>query len=235
MFSGAVPTLTPRSAGSAFLLAGVLAVLFLAGCKGDEGGQSTLPPNDELETPAEYTDRGWERFEAGNFSGSLSDFNAAIFLEPTYGEANTGQGWARLVQATSPNSMRGLVGAFDSAVDNGETGADVFAGRAAGNLGSGSPFLDAAVADAQAALAADAGFVFAHRPSFNVQDLHLVTAFAQAGKGNFSAALTAADLVLDSGIEEENPGTWVVGGTTYDSFLGAVMARLHQLSEDFSG
>jgi tetratricopeptide (TPR) repeat protein len=235
MLSGVVHSMTRRSAGSALLAASILAAILLAGCKEDETNQNPVTPINGPDTPAEFTDRGWERFEVANFSGALSDFNAAIFLNPSFGEANIGQGWARLMQATSPNSMRGAASTFVSAILNGENGADVLAGRAAAYLGSGNSFLDAAVVDAQAALAADADFVFMHRPSFNAEDLHLIEAFAQAGQGNFTGALSAADLVLDSNIDEGNAETWVVDGTTYDSFNGAALAHLHMLSGQYSG
>ncbi len=213
----------------------VLAALLVAGCGGDDDNQTPVTPPDEPDTAAEYTDRGWGRFEVENYSGSLGDFNAAIFLDKTYGEAHNGQGWTRLSQATSRNSMRGAVDSFVNAILNGENGADVLAGRAAANLGAGSTSLEAAIVDAQAALVVDAEFVFIHRPSFNAVDLHLIDAFAKAGQADYSGALSVADLVLDSGIEEGSSDTWVVDETTYDSFIGAVLAHLYKISEQFSG
>lgn len=231
MFSGFIHLRAGRAAGIA-----VLAVLLLAGCEGDDdSNQTPVTPPDALDTAAEYTDRGWERFEVENYSDALSDFNAAISLDDTYGEAYTGQGWTRLSQATSRNSMRAAVDSFVKATLNGEAGADALAGRAAANLGVGSTSYSAAIIDAQEALAADAEFVFIHRPSFNADDIHLIDAFANAGQGDFPEALSVADLVLDSGIEEGNSDTWVVDGTTYDSFNGAVLAYLYKLSEQFSG
>ncbi len=131
--------------------------------------------------------------------------------------------------------MRGAVDSFASAILNGEDGADVLAGRAAANLGAGGTSLEAAIADAQAALAADGEFVFIHRPSFNAVDLQLIDAFAKVDQANYSGALSTADLVLDSGIEEGTPDTWVVDEITYDSFNGAVLAHLHKISEQYSG
>jgi hypothetical protein len=229
MFSGVARFMVRRVAGIA-----VLSALLVAGCEGDDD-QTPVTPPDEPDTSAEYTDRGWERFEVENYAGALGDFNSAIFLDRSYGEAHTGQGWTRLSQATSRNSMRGAVDSFVNAILNGEDGADVLAGRAAANLGTGGSSFDAAIVDAQAALAADAEFVFIHRPSFDAVDLQLIDAFAKAGQADYSGALATADLVLDSGIEEGNPDTWVVDETTYDSFNGAVLAHLHKISEQFSG
>jgi len=234
MFSGIVNPMRRRAAGTVFLVSGLLVVLLLIGCRDDEEVGAPLTPSNPT-TAAEFTSRGWERFEVSNFSGALNDFNDAIFLDTTYGEAHTGHGWTRLSQATSLNSMRAAVGSFGNAMANGENGADVLAGRAAANLGSGEASLDAAVADARAALSADADYVFSHRTSFDSLDLHLIDAFANAAHGNFSDALVPADLVLESGIDEGNASTWVVDGTNYDSFTGAVLAHLHKLSEQFSG
>ena len=234
MPTGAVHPMKRRPILATLLAACVLAALLLSGCRGDDDDSSPLTPTTP-DTAAAYTTRGWERFGAANFSDALADFNAAIQLDATYGEAHTGQGWTRLSLATSPVSMNTAVVSFDNAIDNEENGADVLAGRAAANLGVGGASLDNAVDDAQAALTADAAYVFSHRTSFNALDLHLIDAFAQAARANFSEALTAADLVLDSGIEQDDAGTWVVDGTTYDSFNGAVLAHLHKVSGQFSG
>jgi tetratricopeptide (TPR) repeat protein len=230
----AVHPMIRRPALVTILAAGILAALLLPGCRGNDDDDSPLTPATP-NTAAEYTNRGWQRFEAVNFSDALGDFNSAIQLDATFGEAHTGQGWTRLALATSPVSMNTAVVSFDNAIDNGEDGADVLAGRAAANLGVGGASLDNAVDDAQAALTADATYVFSHRTSFNALDLHLIDAFANAARANFSEALTAADLVLDSGIEGDNAGTWVVDGTTYVSFNGAVLAHLNKVSGQFSG
>jgi len=234
MPTGTALPMTRRPALFTFLAAGILAALLLAGCGGDDADDSPLTPTTP-NTAAEYTNLGWQRFEAANFNDAMGDFNSAIQLDATYGEAHTGQGWTRLALATSPVSMNTAVVSFGNAIDNGEEGADVLAGRAAANLGVGGASLDNAVDDAQAALTADAAFVFSHRTSFNALDLHLIDAFAKAARANFPEALTAADLVLDSGIEQDDAGTWVVAGTTYDSFNGAVLAHLHKVSGQFSG
>ena len=227
MLTGSVNSTTGRLAGAAFL-----AFFLLIGCGGDD---STPVTPTALTTAAAYTERGWERFEAANYSGALDDFSQAIVLDATYGEAHAGQGWTHLARATSSIFMQTAVTSFASAMDNGENGAYVLAGRAAANLGAGGASLDAAVADALAALAADGTFVFSHRTSFNADDLRLIQAFARAAQGDFSGALDAADLVLLSGIDEGSTGTWSVDGTTYDSFNGAVLAHLHKLSEQYSG
>ena len=233
MLTGSVHPTTRRLAGAVFLIAGCLGILLLSGCGGSSDSTPTTPTGPT--TAGAYTDRGWERFEAANYSGALSDFNEAIDLSAAYGEAHAGLGWTRLAQATSSISMQTAVGSFTSAINNAEGGAYVLAGRAAANLGAGGAVLEAAAADARAALAADAAFVFGHRASFNVGDLRLIEAFAKAAQGNYAAALTAADLVLDSGIDDGSAGTWIVNGTTYDSFTGAVLAHLHQLSGQYSG
>lgn len=235
MKSGIFPQSRRYFRGAVFLATWGLAAFLLGGCNDDEENPNPLVPDPTLETAEEYTDRGWVRFEVADFSRALDDFNAAIFLDATHGPANIGQGWTRLSQANSLNSMRGAVGPFGDALENDEEGADVLAGRAAAYLGSGNPFLGLAVDDAQAALAADEDFVFTHRPSFDAQDVRLIEAFANACQGNYSGALEAADMVLDSGILESDPDTWVVDGTTFGSFNGAVLAHLFKVSEQFSG
>jgi hypothetical protein len=236
MHSGFIGLLIGRgpwsAARAATLLGFLLPALLIVGCGSDD--PTPVTPSGPT-TAAGYTNRGWERFEAADFSGAQSDFNAAINRDASYGAAHAGQGWARLALATSSNAMQAATGSFATAILNGEFGAYVFAGRAASNLGSGDAFLVASVGDAQAALAVDASFTFSHRTSFNAADLHLIEAFAEAGQGDFPNALAAADLVLDSGIDAGTTGTWQVDGTGYDSFVGAVLAHLHKVSGQYSG
>lgn len=238
MNPGIIGLLTGRlrrpAIGTSALLAALLSALVIVGCGGGGGDSTPVTPTDPT-TATGFTSRGWERFEAANFSGALSDFNDAIDLDATHGPAHAGQGWARLAMATSSIAMQTAITSFGTAVANGEGGAYVVAGRAAAQLGSGGTSLDSAVTDAQAALAADASFVFSHRTSFNAADLRLIEAFAKAAQGNFSGALVAADLVLDSGIGADNSATWQVDGTSYGTFVGAVLAHLHKLSGQYSG
>ena len=104
MPSGVVHIKTKRAAGVAFLVTGLLIALVLPGCGEEEDDQDPLTPSGP-NTAAEYTDRGWERFEEAHFSDALNDFNDAILLDTTYGEAYNGLGWTRLSQAPSVNSI----------------------------------------------------------------------------------------------------------------------------------
>jgi hypothetical protein len=211
---------------------GILIGGLMFGCS--SGGDSDNGP-DPPDTAAEFTQRGWQRFQAGNLSGALADFTDAIDLDATYGPAYVGQGWARLGLATTAAAMQSAVTNFDSAITNGEDGAIVRSGRAAANLGAGGTSLAAAISDAQTARTADPSFVFPRRTSFTVDDLYLIEAFAHVAQAQFTEALAAADAVEDSGIEEGNSSSWVVDSVTYSSFNGAVMAYLHQLSTDHAG
>jgi hypothetical protein len=232
------PAPAPRSGGGETRrrIAGMaprLGMILLAlGCGGDENGTGPTP---EPTTAAQFTQRGWTRFEAGDLAGASSDFGEAIDLDAGYAPAYVGQGWTRLSRANTSVSMQNAVSSFDDAIALGSGGAEVRAGRAAANLGAGGTFLAAAVADARAAWQTSSGFVFSHRTSFDVKDLHLIEAFAQAGQADFEAALAAADAVTASGIQPGDGGTWVVSGVTYVSFEGAVLAHLHRLSQEHAG
>ena len=210
----------------------VLSVFALAGCG---GGDDTPTTPTGPTTAAAYTERGWERFEAGEFADALTDFEAAIVKDATYGEAHAGRGWTLLVQAAPPLAMREAAAAFGDALARGENGPYVWAGRASAWLGAGGAYLDDAEDDANMALSANEVFEFSHRPSFDVLDLKLIVAFSLAARGNFTGALAEADGVLDSGIDAASPATWQVDGTTYDVFPGAVLAHLFKVSEQFSG
>jgi tetratricopeptide (TPR) repeat protein len=214
-------------------IAALALVLAPGGCGGGGNGDSKpIVPT----TAEEFTARGWERFEAGDIGGALSDFDDALDIDSGHGPAYLGLGWARLGLATSTASMGLAAASFDSAGAHGVAEEEFLSGRAAAHLGmGGNPNYISAIEDAMLALQLAPDFTFAHRGSFNATDLKLVRAFAFAAQGHIPAALSAADEVMDSGIEDGLPGTWVVDGTSYGSFDGAVLAFLYKLSEEYAG
>jgi len=219
---------------STMLVSGCVLMLMttVVGCGGDGGGSKPDVPA----TAAAYTERGWGRFEAGDFDGALSDFDDALGLETNYGPAYLGQGWSRLSLATSNTSKQLATASFDSALAHGQSVEDCLSGRAAAYLGvGGNPSYISAISDALLALQSSPDFVFAHRNSFDATDLKLIIAFAYAAQDHLPAALSAADEVADSGIQQGDSGTWVVGGESYDSFKGAVLAHLQKLSDEHAG
>jgi hypothetical protein len=198
--------------------------------------QSGLLAVRTVGTPATLTAEGWVAFEAGDFDLAIRRFDAAIGLSAHYGPAYIGRGWVLLSRATTAEAFRAAVSSFDDAVRLGQTGADVHGGRAAARLALGGADLVGAVQEARAGLAASPDFVFPHRTSFDFRDLHLIAAFAEAGRGGrFSAARDEANQVEDSGIRLADPQTWTVDGVRYPTFEAAVLAWLHKLSAAFAG
>jgi hypothetical protein len=194
---------------------------------------TATPPPD---TPETLTAKGWTAFEAGDFAQALQRFGAAIALDAQYGPAYTGRGWVELTRATTTDAFRAAVTTFDAAVARGQTSADARGGRAAAKLALGGSDLAGAVQEAQAAVAASPTFVFPHRTSFDYRDLHLIAAFAEAGRGGrFSAARDEADQVQASGIRLGDPQTWIVDDLRYPTFEAAVLAWLHKMSAAFAG
>lgn len=198
-----------------------LLLLWLAGCGGGDDGTGPAPGPD---TAAEYTARGWERFEAADFTGALADFEQAVGLDGALAEPRAGRGWAQLSLAESSAQMLAAAARFSEAVDRDGNAAYIRAGRAAANLGTGGTALAAVDADAEAALAADPAFVFAHRPTFTGESVLVTAASAAAGRGDFDAALAYAERVAASGISPDDPDSWVVDGTTCHRYEAAVLA-----------
>jgi hypothetical protein len=191
-----------------------------------------------VDTPETLTADGWAAFEAGNFALAAEKFDAAIGLDAQYGPAFTGRGWVRLTLATTSAEFTAAVSGFDDAVARGQSLAEVHGGRAAALLALGGDNLAGALSAAQAALAASPDFVFAHRTSFDYRDLHLVAAFAEAGRGGrFAEARDEADRVQAqaSGIRQADPQTWVVDSVRYPTFESAVLAWLQKMSAAFAG
>ena len=66
-------------------------ILLGAGCGSDDDSGPAGPTGPT--TAGAYVDRGWTRFESGDFAGAESDFNAAVKLAPTLGAAYAGLGF----------------------------------------------------------------------------------------------------------------------------------------------
>ena len=213
----------------------LLSMLLLAALVGCSSGDDTPTTPTTPDTAAEYTTRGWQYFESDHFSEALSDFNAALGLVPTYGEAMAGKGWCNLKLSVGTSGLSAAATDFQAALAANEEESYVIGGLAAVRLAQGADQLSNAILLANAVVATDPSFVFSHQPSFNATDMILISAFAYAAAGEFELALTEADLIEPSDIEADYPSTWVVEGTTYSSYIVAVLAHLHQLSEQYSG
>lgn len=211
----------------------VLAFFLAAFAEGCSDRERLSEPDDH--TASEWTELAWTDFEQGNYSRALTRFDAAIAEDAAYGPAYTGQGWARLARGISPNDFAQALASFDGAVARQQTGPDVPAGRAATHLAIGGGNLATSILDAQNTRVMSPQFVFAHRTTYDINDLHLIEAFAKAAQADWAGALASADAVLASGIQQGNPGTYVVDGTTYTTFEGAVLAHLNKLSASHAG
>jgi len=211
----------------------MLTVVALTGCS--SGGDDTPVVPTVPDTPAEFTARGWQYFESNNYSDALDDFNSALALLPDYGQALSGRGWCELKLAVDSAGLTASVAAFTAAMMVDEDTSEVFAGRASALLALGGDNLDVASSNAYGVAMNDPSFVFSHQQSIDTKDMFLISAFAEAGMGDFNSALYQADLIEVSGIEADYPETWLVAGTSYSSFNASVLARLHQLSEQYSG
>lgn len=230
-YSGAATSKARLRTWISILAVGAVAWAAFASCgKRDR----VSPPTDDL-TPIQLVDRGWDKFESGDLDGALVDFTQAAADSATYADAHLGLGWTRLGRALSSNDMAAAAAELTTAENLGAPSADVKAGRACASLGQGSQGFASAIADAQAARAASPSFVFSHRGSFDVIDLRLVEAKALAGQASYANALTVANQISPSGIQEGSPSTYLVDGVTLPSFATAVLAYLQKLSNQHAG
>jgi len=185
--------------------------------------------------PAVLTSQGWESFEARDLARARRKFDAAIAADPAYGPARTGRGWVLLETATTEAEHLATIAAFDEALVRGETGADARGGRAAALLAAGGAHLAGAAVEAREAWLGAPAFLFEHRPSFDARDLHLLEAFAEAGRGRLAEALAAADAVEPASIREDDPRTWIVDGVRYPTWASTVLAHLADVSDRYAG
>ncbi len=205
------------------LTAGLLA-LFGASCGKDDSPTAPATP-----TPAGLVASGWARFDRGGYAAAQGDFDAALSQDPAYGPARLGKGWCLLVTASSLAGFQSAAAHFDSAIARQQTSAAAYAGRAAARLACGGDELAGAAADAGAALILDPGFRFAHLAGFDAASVRLLLAEAEAGLGDFTAALAAIQPDYPIDLDPGSAAGWVVAGIRHESYASAVLSWLQQI------
>jgi tetratricopeptide (TPR) repeat protein len=210
----------------------LLAASLLAASCGEEdsgpgggGGGPTTPDYtaDELNT------MGWASYAVGDYYDAKSYFGQALAKDAGQDEARLGLGWS---QAFTGEHLAAIT-TFNGLLDDDRRTTDAQAGLAAAAL-----FTDPqqSLVAAQAAVDADPQYVFERRESFNFLDLHLIQAQAHFALHDYAAAQAKVEEIEamveelpPSGLDPQDPETWVVGGVTYASYQAALAAVIHDL------
>lgn len=194
--------------------------LLFTGCGGG-GGEEPGPDVQALLTQA------WTSFTAGDFAAAKAKFQEALAIDPALLEGTLGVGWssAFLVDLTAAEAALAGVAATPVTAANAEFVRAAQAGLAVVRLA-----LDDnadAVAAGLALLAADPDWAFEFRASVNADDVRLAVAEASVAQGDFVQAQAQLDaLDPDNGLVWDVPGSWVVGGVSYDTYETAVVQAL---------
>lgn len=190
---------------------GFLAMMGLAaGCGSSDDGATPTPQPTLVE-------QGWDAFETGDFAAAKTNFEQAIAVAPTNSEAHNGLGWANMML----DSLSGSVASFDDALTNGFAGADPHAGKAIVLRDLTPVDYAAAIASANAALAIDSNYAFAHDARLDWKDVRLILAQSHFALGEYDEANTQIGLL---GGSMQNPAS-----ATFVEDLLAEIERLGQI------
>ena len=178
---------------------------------------------------ADLINSGWVKFEAGEFSSAVSDFNSALSKDASAFEAYSGIGWSQIrldqIDEAETNYMTALNGNY--------AGKELLAGLAAISLVNEE--YTTAIGYAESILNIDPDWVFEHDNSIDFKDVWFVVAIAYFHEGDF-AEVEAAILKIDStySISENDSDTWVVDGNSYLTYQEAVAAYLQSLPSELN-
>jgi tetratricopeptide (TPR) repeat protein len=175
--------------------------------------------DDPIKPPTGTVSQGWSAFENGDLVEAESQFRSAASADPSNAEAFNGLGWALVRQLRLPDAQK----AFDDAIGKGLSTTEPLAGRAIVRRDVDPPDYAGAIADAEAALAIDANFVFAHDTNLNSQDLLLLIAQSHFGLGQY---VSANDIVIQLGGAGADPQS--------ATFVDDLLAQLARLSEQLT-
>ena len=180
-------------------------------------------------TAGELINSGWLKFEAGEYSSAVSDFNSAITKDASAFEAYSGIGWSqiRLVQIDDAETN------YLTALNGNYAGKELLAGLAAISLANEE--YTTAIGFAESILNIDPDWIFEHDNTIDFKDVWFVVALAYFHEGDF-AEVEAAILKIDStySILENDSNTWGVEGDSYLTYQEAVAAYLQSLSSELN-
>ena len=172
----------------------ILCVLVIATSCSSDGTDIAAPPADQVV-------EGWVAFEAGDYAGAITQFSGAIALDNTNAEAHNGLGWTFLRTSQLPNARQ----EFDVALTNGHPGADPHAGAAIALRDTEPSDYAAVIVAANAALAIDPEYVFAHDTSFDWHDVWMLLAQSHFTLGAYDFANAAVVAVGGNGQDTQSP------------------------------
>jgi Tfp pilus assembly protein PilF len=150
----------------------------------------------ERVTASELIEKGWQKFEAGNFVSAQSDFTAALSISTNATDSSgafLGLGWTQLRQIQA-----GLAeGSFAEYLSHSSGRNDGRAGLALAYWAQGK--FQSAIDTANAVLSSDASWAFGHDGSINYLDLGLLLVQSYYSLADYSASLNAVRQYFDSG------------------------------------
>ena len=180
-------------------------------------------------TAGELINSGWLKFEAGEYSSAVSDFNSAITKDASAFEAYSGIGWSQIrldqIDDAETNYLTALNGNY--------AGKELLAGLAAISLANEE--YTTAIGFAESILNIDPDWIFEHDNTVDYKDVWYVVAIAYFHEGDFTE-VEAAILKIDSSysIDENDSATWNVGTNSYNSYQEAVAAYLQSLPSELN-
>ena len=199
----------------------IIITLSILSCE-DNGGEPEATAGDLINS-------GWVKFEAGEFSSAVSDFNSALSKDASAFEAYSGIGWSQIrldqIDDAETNYMTALNGNY--------AGKELLAGLAAISLVNEE--YTTAIGYAESFLNIDPDWVFEHDNTIDFKDVWFVVAIAYFHEGDF-AEVELAILKIDGtySINEDDSTTWIVGTNSYNSYQEAVAAYLQSLPSELN-
>jgi tetratricopeptide (TPR) repeat protein len=147
-------------------------------------------------TAGELIEKGWQKFEGGNFAGAGSDFDAALSISANAGDSSgafLGLGWAQLRRDQAGVAANNLAEYLNLSPGSN----DGRAGLAFACLGQDD--FQGAIDAAEAVLSSDPSWTFGHDGSVDYSDLRLLLAQSYYALADYSESLRIVQQYFDSG------------------------------------
>jgi len=168
----------------------ILLLVAVIGCEKDDAGDAAAM------TARELVERGWDKFEAVDYSSALDDFRAAYDLDDQFSDAYNGAGWSA---GRMDNMLDEAEDYFQTCWEMDSTKYDALGGWIFVVYQQSE--WSASIEKAAVLLNDKSGWRFLHEPSLDFRDIHLVTTAAHYNLGHYTEAYEIIVSYLNSSFE----------------------------------
>ena len=193
--------------------------------KNDNGADTSVEKSFTTEKNAQLLlARAWKKFEQGQYSEAILDFELTLSENSNYSEAYVGLGWSY----SFFDSLDKAEEQFDKALSLNNKLLDAYVGRGMILLSKGK--YNASVSDLSYVLASNPTYAFSHYTEIDYKDIHIALAEAYFYQSKYDKAQEHVNFLWPgNGLDPDQSTTWVIDSVSYATYHEALLTAIEKL------